>query len=179
MKLASIVTMVVAAALVGCGSEPGFSTAPALTPTDPALAKAQLGLPPPPRVISRLVATFRIADAGPSIAQALTFVIPSTYNRDTLLTRHQLELTGQNGAIRANTNGVQLAYGIATAVSQDSSATLTLDLSQLSGFIGPLFVPCGTPVNCALLTATVSGSIFRNGQTVTATGDLKVRWETP
>lgn len=168
--------VVVAVALAGCASEPSIA------PTEPMLVKVALGNPPPPRVLGKIIASFSIVDpAGVGAAQAFTFRSPAFYNRNLTTGMNFLELTVDDASVRADTFSVKKASGIATLVDSTSGATLTVDLSQLSGFTGPLFLTCpgGTPVNCFSFNATLTGTIrLANGQTFPAVGTFQFRWET-
>ena len=89
-------------------------------------------------------------------------------------------MTATDGSIRANAAGVIKASGIAVLTDASTGATLTVDLSQLIGFSGPLFLPCppGSPVACFVFTANLSGTIrLSNGTIIPAVGSLRFRWE--
>ena len=177
MKLTSIITIVVAGSTLGCASESSLAPA-AIT-----LSRTIVGEPPPPRVSGRLIAEFgRVEQSANHAARTMTFVAPALYNRDTVTTSPQLqllELIAQDASIRADRTSVLRAHGIATLVNLGSGATLTVDLTQLRSFNGGLFIPCGTPLNCVNLNATVTGTIqFPSGPPLAATGSLSFRWET-
>ena len=91
------------------------------------------------------------------------------------------EMATGPGRIRADAAGVVVASGIVVLVDAGTGAQVSFDLSQLVGYSGPLFGSCppGSPVNCLVFNATLSGMVQPvGGSAVPATGHLQFRWDT-
>ena len=178
MRFASMVPLAAAAWLSACAT--GTDTLPTQPPL---LATSFAGNPPPPRVLGTLVGSFRIVDPGTTAAQQhFTFRIGTNFNRNLTTGMNFLEIEPGAAKLKANASGVVAATGIIVMTDPATGAQLTVDLTQLIGFTGPLFVPCaaGAPVNCVALNFPFGGTItLASGQSFPATGSFRFRWETP
>ena len=177
MRVASIAMVLSAGLLAACASDSALAP---LSPNDASLAVVQVGNPPPPRVLGNAIATFG-SSAPASIAATYTFRADAYYNRNLATGMNFFEMATGPGSIRANASGVVFAKGIVVLVDPVTGATLTVDLSQLVGYQGSLFVSCppGSPVNCFALTATFTGMVQpATGPAVPVTGTFSYRWDT-
>ena len=174
MRIATISMVVSAAFLAGCVGDSGtLITAPAY----PAVAE---GNPPPPKVLGTLSSVFVTNPVEQGAAQQFVFAGQAYYNRNLASGTNLLEMATGNGRIRANASGVIAASGTVTLVNATTGAQLTLNLAQLVGFTGPLFVPCppGSPTNCFALNASLNGIITPvGGPPIPAVGRFKYRWD--
>ena len=177
MQFRSIVALTAGVCLAGCVSG-GDSI-----PTQPPLDAIVSGNPPPPPVSGMLGGGFSIVD--PLSAGALSqynFRIAASYNRNLTTGMNFLEFEPGPAKFKANAGGVVAAIGIIVMTDPATGAQLTVDLTQLIGFTGALFVPCpaGSPANCFVLNYLFAGTIrLASGQTFPATGRFRFRWETP
>ncbi|MEP7382231.1 MAG: hypothetical protein ABI910_11125 [Gemmatimonadota bacterium] len=178
MKVASIALVLSAGWLAGCSSEGVLAP---VAPDAPSLAVALVGNPPPPRVLGNLIGSFSTGSPGVGAAQQFVFRSDAYYNRNLTTGMNFFEMASGAGSIRANAAGVVAAKGVVVLVDPGTGATLTVDLSQLVGYLGPIFVACppGSSVNCFALSATFSGSLQPvSGPAVSVTGHFKYRWDT-
>jgi hypothetical protein len=176
MKVATIAVVLSSVWLAACASDGGVAP---LAPNDASLAQAQAGNPPPPRVLGRTLGTFSTS-GGVAAAQTYTFLGSAYYNRNLTTGMNFFEMETGAGSIRANASGVVAAKGVMVLTDPQTGATLTVDLSQLVGFQGALFVACpaGSPVNCFALTATFTGVVQPlSGPAVPVTGTFSYRWD--
>ena len=178
MKCSSIVTLATAVWMIGCAS--GTDSVPTQPPL---LASSLAGNPPPPRVLGILTGGFRIVDpATTSGAQQYNFRIGANFNRNLTTGMNFLEFEPGSAKIKANASGVVRATGIVVMTDASTGAQLTVDMSQLVGFTGSLFVPCavGAPANCFAFAFSFGGTItLPGGRSYPATGGFRYRWETP
>lgn len=175
MRVRSIAVVLSACWLAACASD--GAVAP-LVPNDASLATSS-GNPPPPRVLGTALGTF--STSGIAVAQTYTFRGEVYYNRNLTTGMNFFEVATGEGSIRANASGVVMAKGTMVLTEGGSGATLSVDLSQLMGYQGTLFVPCpaGSPVNCFALAATFTGTVTPvSGPPVQVTGKFTYRWDT-
>ncbi len=178
MRVASMALVLSAGWLAACASD--GAVAP-LAPNDASLVVVQVGNPPPPRVLGNTIGSFSTSSSGFAVAQTYTFRADAYYNRNLVTGMNFFEMATGAGSIRANASGVAVAKGIMVMVDQQTGATLSVDLAQLVGFQGALFVPCppGSPINCFALSATFTGTVQPvSGPAVQVTGTFKYRWDT-
>lgn len=176
MKVASIAVVLSAGIFAACASD---STLAPVAPGDPSLAVVQVGNPPPPRVLGNIVGSF--STSGIAAAQNYTFRGDAYYNRNLTTGMNFFEMASGAGSIRANASGVSAATGTMVLTDTQTGATLSIDLSQLVGFQGALFVSCpaGSPTNCFALSATFFGTVQPvSGPPVTVSGTFRYRWDT-
>lgn len=177
MKVRSIAVVLSACWLAACASDGALAP---LTPNDASLLTAS-GNPPPPRVLGTALGTFSTSSPALAAQQTYTFRGEVYYNRNLTTGMNFFEVATGEGSIRANASGVVMAKGTMVLTDGGSGATLSVDLSQLMGYQGTLFVPCpaGSPVNCFALAATFTGTVTPvSGPPVQVTGTFKYRWDT-
>jgi len=177
MKVRSIAVVLSACWLAACASDGALAP---LTPNDASLLTAS-GNPPPPRVLGTALGTFSTSSPALAAQQTYTFRGEVYYNRNLTTGMNFFEVATGEGSIGANASGVVMAKGTMVLTEGGSGATLSVDLSQLMGYQGTLFVPCpaGSPVNCFALAATFTGTVTpASGPPIQVTGTFKYRWDT-
>lgn len=177
MRIGTLAVILSAGWLAACASD--GAVAP-LAPNDASLATAS-GNPPPPRVLGTAVGTFSTSSPALAAQQTYTFRGAVYYNRNLATGMNFFEVATGAGSIRANASGVVSAKGVMVLTDGGSGATLSVDLSQLVGYQGALFVPCppSSPVNCFALAATFTGTVQPvSGPPVQVTGKFIYRWDT-
>lgn len=175
MKVASIAVVLSAGWLAACASDGAMAP---LAPNDASLVQAQAGNPPPPRVLGTTLGSF--SSTGVAAAQNYTFRGSAYYNRNLTTGMNFFEMETGAGSIRANASGVVVAKGVMVLTDPQTGATLSVDLSQLTGYQGALFVSCppGSPINCFALSATFTGTVQPvSGSPVSVTGTFRYRWD--
>jgi len=175
MKVTSLLVVTAAALLSACASDG------AIAPAAPALALSAEGNPPPPRVLGRFATTFNTSPGQFGAAQQYVFRGQAYFNRNLTSGMNFFEMATGPGRIRADAAGVVVASGIVVLVDAGTGAQVSFDLSQLVGYSGPLFGSCppGSPVNCLVFNATLSGMVQPvGGSAVPATVHLQFRWDT-
>jgi len=152
-----------------------------IAPDGLALAVSAEGNPPPPRVLGSFSTLFTTSPEQFGVAQQYVFRGQAYFNRNLTTGMNFFEMATGPGRIRANAAGVVVASGIVVLVDPSTGAQVSFDLAQLVGYSSPLFGTCppGSPVNCLVFTATLSGMVQPvGGPAVRATGQLRFRWDT-